>query len=169
MTDRRFNPGQAREILRRAERKDEVTDDDMSERELRETAKDLGISDAQVERAIAEMDLEGDLAAALRAVTADRRGALRAHLTAYFIFNASTAFVNLQLGEPYWFLWPAFFWSLWLIVHVFFFFTPDNDKLVEKAHRRVRSRRWRTRGKKLSQKLEKNVGALIDRATRDES
>ena len=167
MADRRFNHEQAREILRRAERKEELSDEDLSERELRETAKELGISDTQIERAIAELDREGDLAAALRAVKSDRRAALRVHLIAYFTFNASTAFVNVQFGGSYWFLWPAFFWSLWLLVHVVSFVTPDNDKLLVKAQRRVRSRRWRERGKKISQKIEKNVGELIDRATKD--
>ncbi len=168
MTDRRFNHDQARDILRRAERKtDEVSDEELSERELRETAKELGISDEQLERAISERDREDDLATALRSVKSDRRAALRGHLVAYFIFNASTAFVNLQLGKPYWFLWPAFFWSLWLIVHVVSFVMPDNDKLIARAQRRVRSRRWRERGKKLGQKLEKNVGELIDRATKE--
>lgn len=164
MADRRFTHDQAREILRRAERKETAESDDaLSERELFETAKELGIEAADLERAIGEIDREGELAAALREVKADRRGGLRTHLFAFFIVNASLAFIDWRTGGPSWVIWPFFFWALWLFVHVVSFVAPDNDKLLQKAQRRVRSRRWKERGKKLARAVDKGVGELIDR------
>ncbi|MCC6810933.1 MAG: 2TM domain-containing protein [Deltaproteobacteria bacterium] len=168
MTERRYTTEQVRDILRRAERERsgaQETPDDLSERELFETAKELGLDAAKVERAIGEIDREGELATALRDIRAERRSALRSHLFAFFIVNATLAFIDVRTGGPSWVIWPFFFWSLWLIVHVVAFVTPNNDKLVKRAERRVRSKRWRERGKKLGRKIEQSVGALIDRAT----
>lgn len=107
--------------------------------ELIDTARELGLDEREVERAIAEQRKYGKLDAARDAFKKMKREGFRNHLRAYLIINGALFLINLVTGgsEP-WFLYPLIGWGIGLAFHAANTFNPSQREIECGARRMLR-------------------------------
>ncbi len=111
--------------------------------ELIDTARELGLDEREVERAILEQRKYGKLDVARDAYKKSKRESFRGHLRAYLIINGALFLINLVTGgsDP-WFLYPLIGWGIGLAFHAANTFNPSQRE-IECGARRILRRQER--------------------------
>jgi hypothetical protein len=144
MSDGRYTQEQVNAILKRALQRKEIGDlsDDLSHRELLETAKEVGIDPRDVEQAIAEERRAAELRADAAEWKAERAARLRAMATTWAAINALCTVINFVLGPPWWFLWVLIPWGTILLLSALRTRNgPSPHELTQRRERRLRKQR----------------------------
>lgn len=114
--------------------------------ELIDTARELGLDEREVERAILEQRKYGKLDAARDAFRKEKREGFRHHLRAYLIINGALLLINLLTGmrDP-WFFYPLIAWGIGLAFHAANTFNPSQREIECGARRMLRRQERRDR------------------------
>lgn len=154
MPDRHYDREELQVILARAlERQARAAGrDDLSHEQLLETAREVGLSPAEIDAAIADVDSARSQRAVVTALQAQQRQRLRSHAAAYLAVNlglwgidwATAAMgVNPQSG---WHWIVAAAWGIGLLLHAWRTLTAGPAELAQKAAR------WQARQARRRQK-----------------
>ncbi len=126
------------QILRLAIREGVGTEDDLQQR-LQSSARDLGISEDALHRAIEKYRQQKDLGESMAKTEALRheyrtlkRRDFFQHLGIYVAVNGGLAAVfTAQGGFPAWMLWMVFGWGVGIVAHLLGAFFPGTDEHQE--------------------------------------
>lgn len=171
----RYRPEEIREILRRAQRREEgngpappgeagaaaAEEEGLSARELIETAREVGFAEDQVAQALVQYEGERQLLQAQKELRQLSYRRLSTHAINYLLVNGLLFGVNLWLGPPFWFLAPLLFWGVFLLFHLRAALFPDPDRLRERARRRLAQRRLKESGKEFGHAVTRGAAELL--------
>lgn len=151
-TRSQYNRAEVQAILGRALDKQADKSDGYSHAQLLETARELGLSPAEVQAAIAAEEQAAERETLTLAVLAQRRQGLRGHTTAYLAVNAilwAVDAVTASMGanqQPGWHWLVAALWAVGLAVHAFKVLATGPEDLAAEveALRQARIRQQRT-------------------------
>ena len=133
-----YSEDQAKAIIQRAlERQTPAAR--VSHDELVATAQEIGISEVELQAAVAEEARERDERRDVDELNARRRRGLGAHLTSYLGVNALLLVINVLVGPPWWFVWPLVCWGFAVGMH----WNAVRAEPSPRALARVRRRRRR--------------------------
>ncbi|HEX2568426.1 MAG TPA: 2TM domain-containing protein [Polyangia bacterium] len=124
-------------ILRRALDRQELASG-LSHRELLETAKEVGIEPAALERAITEVEQERELAALREQWRLEKKAALRASLIAWAWVSLLLVLVDVFTPGGPWFYWVIAPWALLLTVRALRLQQGPTPRQLERMDRRRR-------------------------------
>lgn len=171
--ERRYGPAEVREILRRVQRPEHDqaqtggrADEGLSERELLETAREVGYTEAEVRTALVRYEGEQELVRYEREVQQLRRRGLSTHAIWYLVLNGLVAGVNLTVGPPLFFWIPLLLWGLFLLLHVRGVLFPDPDRLREQAQQRQTRQRLKESSQQLGHALGRGAAELMEATAR---
>jgi hypothetical protein len=141
MADRKYSEDEAAAIIRRAlERKELV--DHVSHSELVETAKEMGLSAADVEAAVVEEAKSRALADERAEWLARRQRQLRGSVAVWLWVSALCLAINLLAGGPWWFQWVLVPWGFLQLFPLMRLRLGPTEEQLERLRRR-RERRLR--------------------------
>ena len=149
----RYSPEQVQAILERAISSRKGGDDltGISYQELQETAVELDIDAADLDRAIMEYEASWEIEDARERWLVRRKEKFFEHLRSYLIVNAMLMGIALLSGSGFWFLWPLLGWGVGLAFDASEAFYPKQSDIEKGADRLLRkeerSRRKREKGK----------------------
>lgn len=133
-----YSAKEVESILRRALRRKRDSGE-ITAGELAETARELGISETELKRAIADERRLGEFEAATEEWMAGQKRRLYGHLRAYLIVNAFLFCISVMEGEM-WFVYPLLGWGMLIAFHAAAVFNP-NPRHVERGARTVLKKR----------------------------
>ncbi len=175
MSEKGFSPEEVDEILRRALARQEESSSGVKRDELVAAAGEVGIDQADVDAAIAEMNAERAAkapkpgnAAAMTTASESRRRKLRAfyrHLGIYVVVNAALFAMNMMSGGRVWFYWALFGWGIGVASHglnVLFPKEPRSRGESRKERRRARGRDFESEVERGVEKILAKRGARVD-------
>ncbi len=137
-SSRRYTQDQVNAILRRALEKQNGAGT-LTHQELIDTAQELGLDPEQVELAITEQEVVGELDAAREEWKRRRRQKFKEHLRSYAIVNGILMILSLANGD-FWFLWPLLGWGIGLAFDAADTFWPKEEKMERGARRLIQRR-----------------------------
>lgn len=185
--DRIYSDEEARAIFERALELDTKTSSQgLRHEELLAAAREVGLSDATVEKAIDEMTLARAAGAARAAIIERRRRGFKNHLVPFLAINGFLFLLN-WIFSPWiwWALLPLLFWGLGLFFHAWSAFSSyikpkaleremlrDGDPVVRlaleadrDARRRRRSQRIAHSTQILEDAVEEGIAAILQKVT----
>lgn len=124
-------------ILRRALRRRRDSGE-ITYEELVETARELGISHSELERAIQEESRVGALEAAGEEWKIRRKRKFYGHLRSYLIVNAFLFFVDILTSGGSWFYFVLLGWGMGLAFDAASAFNPDPREVERGARKMLR-------------------------------
>jgi len=173
----RYTDEQAKEILRRAIERDAALQDGLSEGELIEAARELGIDPEHVERAAVEVREQTAVEARRRERRRRERQRFAGSLATYAVVNAFLALLDFMTGPGWWVQWPLLVWGLFLALNALKVFSAkEQEKRDDRAERkykkqmekerqrraRLEARRARSHAEsEFEQAVERGVAALL--------
>jgi hypothetical protein len=138
---RQFTQEEVNAILRRALDRQgggsAITQD-----ELFETARELGIDAAALQAAIDEQTTVAEYEEARQQYIIHRKQKFFEHLRSYLIINAILMTVDLLLTDGTWFYWPLFGWGIGVAFDAADTFWPK-EKDIDRGARRIIEKRAR--------------------------
>lgn len=137
-------------ILRRALERPELASG-LSHRELLETAEEVGIERAAIERAITEVDRERELEALREQWQIEKKTALRTSLITWAFMSLILVLVDVFTPGGPWFYWVLAPWGLLLLLRALRLQQGPTPKQLERIERRRRRERRR-------QEFERHIG-----------
>ena len=169
--ERRFHPAEVREILRRAEDPVRATDESsdavgLSERELIDTARDVGYDEQRVRAALVRYEADRALTRHESEALQQSRRAFTTHLLWYAGVNGLFTAFNLSVGGPRVFLGVLLTWGFFLLLHLRAVLFPDPDKLRKRAQKRLERERLQESGQRLGKALSRGASELMDATAR---
>ena len=126
---RRFTSDEVDRIIRRALR--DQGGDTVSQEELFETAKELGIDPGKLETAIEQERAESQKASVREAWLKRQKAGFNRHLWSYVSVNVLLFLINLFTPGPWWFQWPLLGWGIGLANHHRVAFLPSEERIEE--------------------------------------
>jgi hypothetical protein len=140
--ERRYTQEEVKAILQRAlSRGGGERSEQLSHTDLVETAKEVGIEPATLERAIAEEAIARDEQALRAEWMGRRRSAIRGMVLSWAMVNAICLAVNLLAGGPFWFLWVLVPWGIVVAFSALALHgEPSPEQIAAVARRRERRR-----------------------------
>ncbi len=119
---RLYTDDEAKRVFERALRLEQrASGDALRHEELVAAAKEVGIGEEALERAILQLDHERREGEAKAAIIAQRRRGIRTHLAVFCAVNLLLAYLNWITTPQYlWFRFPMGAWGLALFLHVWF-------------------------------------------------
>jgi hypothetical protein len=152
---RRYTPDEVNAILKRALDR-QAPAGSVTQEELMETARELGIDPSQVESAIMEQETVGAMEAAREEWKLRQKKEFFEHLRSYAIVNIVLFMINLMTGG-HWFFWPLFGWGIGLLFHASGAFFPK-ERDIERGARRLLEKQGRKQMKEGSRtSWQKNI------------
>jgi len=136
-----FTVQQVEAILKRALR-DHARDGGITREELVETARELGISPSEVEKAIREEASMGEFERAKEVWLVRRRNQFFRHLQSYAIANGFLFLLNMATGGENWFVYPLLGWGVVLAFDAAGTFNPSSSKIERGARKLMKKRAW---------------------------
>lgn len=135
----RYSPEQVQAILERAIKQRGGSDvTGITHTELLETARELDISDADLESAIADYEENYTMEEARTMWKQRRKQKFFEHLRAYLIVNSMLAIFDLLFSGGSWFYWPLFGWGIGLGFDFAEAFYPKEKDIERGAQRMLR-------------------------------
>ena len=185
--DRIYSDEEARAIFERALELDAKTSSQgLRHEELLAAAREVGLSDATVEKAIEEMTLARAAGEARAAIIERRRRGFKNHLVPFLAINAFLFLLN-WIFSPWiwWALLPLLFWGLGLFFHAWAAFSSyikpkaleremlrDGDPAVRLALEGEREARRRRRNQSIARStqilgdtVEEGIAAVLQKVT----
>lgn len=171
MADRQYSRDEMQAILARAIHKQAAAgsgSDDLSHAQLLETAKEVGLSPAEIASAIAEFDAHRGRAAGIAALRVRQRHQLRNHVAAFVAVNLGLWAIDAVTaggasnGEPGWHWIVAASWGVGLLLHAWRVWSADEASLAAAAARWERRRQRKQREAAMARAIE---GAVTDAVT----
>jgi hypothetical protein len=129
-------------ILRRALERPELASG-LSHRELLETAEEVGIERAALERAITEVERERELEALREEWRLEKKTALRASLITWAWVSMLLVLIDVFTAGGLWFHWVIVPWALLLLLRALRLKQGPTPKQIERIERRRRRDRRR--------------------------
>lgn len=117
----------------------------ISHEDLLAAAAEVGIRPEAVEAAAERWRTEQQEARQRTRIMQRRRNGFIRHLLSFVGVIGTLLAFNLAFGGPYWFYFPALFWSIPLVLHAVWTFVPSEAGLERSVQRAVR-REARSRG-----------------------
>jgi hypothetical protein len=163
MSERRYTMAEVQAILRRAQQAEQPGEPEgMSRDELAETAREVGIAPAELERALAAFDHDAAIGAhAVELQRKSRRG-FYSHLLTFVWVNALLFVINLQTGGPWWCVWPLLGWGAGLVMHGQRALFPDPEVLLERAERAAERRKLRESQRRFKRAVSQGLSHLLE-------
>lgn len=144
MAARSYTDAEVEEILRRAIEREQAEADGLGHEELLAAAREIGLPDAALDRAIAEVELERSRLALVDEVRSRKRDGFLRSLITYLAVGGGFSALHLLGLLGTWVFWPVVVWGAFLL---FFapraFRAPTEDELEKAARRRNRRERRR--------------------------
>lgn len=134
MPPRRFSEEEVSGIVQRALHR-RAASGDFTKKELMEVAKEAGLTEYEVEQAIAEEERERLIEEARLGIEAKRQRKFLGHLRTYLICCAGLVLLDLVTPGPYWFFWPMFGWGLFIAFHASSIYFPNKEYDLQRARR----------------------------------
>ncbi len=131
---RRFTSDEVDRIIRRALK--DQGGDTVSQEELFETAKELGIDPGKLEAAIEQDRVESQKASAREAWLKRQKDGFNRHLWSYISVNVLLFLINVFTPGVWWFQWPLLGWGIGLANHYRVAFMPSEEQ-IEKGIREM--------------------------------
>jgi hypothetical protein len=185
--DRSYSDEEARAIFERALQLDtKQSSQGLRHEELLAAAREVGLSDATVEKAIEELALARAADQARAAIIARRRRGFKSHLVPFLAVNTFLFLLNWILSPWFWWaLIPLLCWGLGLFFHAWAAFSSDiKPKALEremlrdgdpavrlalegerKARRRHRSQSIAKSTQILEETVEEGLAAVLQKVT----
>ncbi len=137
-----FTVGEVEAILRRALHRKRDSGE-ITREELVDTARELGLDPREVERAIREQRVVGEIESAGEEYKAFKKRKFYNHLRTYLIINGGLMLINIMTGfDDPWFFYPLILWGIGVAFHASSTFNPSRRE-VELGARRILRRRER--------------------------
>jgi hypothetical protein len=136
-----FTVQQVEAILKRA-LKEHARDGGITREELIETARELGISPSEVEKAIRDEATLGEFERAKEEWHARRRNQFFRHLQSFAIINGFLFLLNMATGGGFWFVYPLLAWGVGLAFDAAGTFNPSSSKVDRGARKLMKKRAW---------------------------
>jgi len=167
-SERRYSAAEAREILRRAQRQESpqaLTKSDEADRltskELVETAREVGFTEAQMETAIAEYDGDVELARAQRELRQLSYRRVSGHLIVLLTALSIATLAGAFSGGSMWVAAPWVAWCLLFLLHLRSAVFPEPEALREQARKRLLNQKLKASGKQLGTALTRGATELM--------
>jgi len=162
MSDKTFSPQEVREVLELAIEQQSRGSEGMTRNELVAAARELGVTEAQVETAIVARDARAGVEGELVRLQSRRIRRLRSHAVTFALVNLMLFGINVLTGGPWWFFWPLLGWGLGLALQAKTVVMPDPERDRERAERRLERRRQQALRDTRRQKAQLAVDQLVD-------
>ncbi|HMU37620.1 MAG TPA: hypothetical protein PKE31_01280 [Pseudomonadota bacterium] len=164
--EKRFEPAEVRDILRRAQQRDRALSRQsetagLTAQELLENAKELGFSGQDMQQALAEFEADREELTAQQEIRQLAYRRLSTHAVVYVsILALLTATSAWSVGLPL--LIPAILWGMLLLFQLRGTLFPDPDKLREQAKQRILTQKLKTSGKQFGTALATGAAKLLE-------
>lgn len=178
----RYTDDQVQEILRRAIESDAAQQEGLTEAELIDAAREIGISAEHVEKAAIEVREKSAVEARRVERRRKERQRFAGSVVTYLVVNAFLALLDYMTGPGWWVQWPLVVWGLFLALDAVKLVSPKaterRDEKAERRHRRAVERERRRRAREearhhrssaeveFEQAVERGVAALLGVAAR---
>lgn len=137
---RRYSGDDVSEIVRAAlSRRNPSTT--VSHDELLETAREMGVSETEVEAAIHYLETEHEFEAAKAKWIHNRKQKFWEHVRTYLIVNGFLFGLDFFVPGPPWFYWVLFGWGIGLAFDASEAFFPSDKKVEQGARRMIKRQR----------------------------
>lgn len=162
-----YNRAEVQAILGRALDKQAVAGDGYSHAQLLETARELGLTPAEVQAAIAAEEEEAERRALTATVLANRRRGLRGHAMAYVAVNAILWIVDVVTAgmgsneQPGWHWLAAALWGVGLAIHAFKVLVAHPDDVAAEVEALRQERIKRLRNEQMQRAIEGAVTEVV--------
>ncbi len=147
-SDRRYDEEEVSAIIRRALSK-RASHDTIGHDDLLEIARHSGISPEELEGAIDEQEVEGDMEWAREQWIERRRARFYRHVRSYVIVIGALLLINMATRGGPWVIWPVIVWGIFLA------FDASDTYFISRG-RVERGARLILRRRHMMQRLERN-------------
>ncbi len=170
MAERHYSREEMQAILARAieQQAHGATQDDLSHAQLVETAREVGLSPAEIATAVAEVDARRARDVVVARLQVRQRQRLRNHAVAYVAVNLglwAIDFLTATWGsnqQPGWHWLVAMSWGIGLALHVWRTFAADPASLARDAERWQARRQRKIQKQKMQQAIEVAVSDVVE-------
>jgi len=154
MATRSYTDDEVQAILRRAIERQQAESDGLGHDELVAAAREIGLDDAAIDRAVTELEHEDEGKALAAKVKARKRSAFWKHLFTYLIIVGSMLGLHFVGLAGAWVFWVVFGWGAGVLLSMPRAFREPSEQELEDASRK-QNRRDRRRQMHQARKLER--------------
>ena len=167
-SEKRYSSAEARAILQRAEQRSQSlarreSDDGLSQSEVIETARELGISEQQAALALREHDEDRELVQAESELKQLAGRRVFGHGIAFFVTQALLALFGVWslAPRPLWLLVMTTLWLGGLLFALRAAWFPDPDQLRERAKSRLLRKRLKASTREFGEAVQSGAAKLL--------
>lgn len=165
--NKRYSPQEVRAVLSRASRADrehphtEKQQTGLTRPEVMEVAQELGFSEADTVKALAQHDEEERIAGATQDLRQLSYRRFSGHLILFLFLNGILGLAGVWSTRPLWLLVVMGLWVTWLLLHLRGALFPDPEALRRRARQRLADEELRHGGRELKRSVTAGAAKLL--------